>query len=334
MIELLITTSFPESLLDKLRAVSSDIKVEQYVGPNGRYPEDRATNAEIIYTYGNLPTPEIAPNLRWVQLHSAGINHIIDQPFWNSDILFTTASGIHAPNMAQYALTQILAWAHRVPAWFKIKNEVAWPKNRWDTFLPTELRGQTLGIIGYGSIGRELARLAKNFGMTILATKRDARHIKDTGYILPDTGDPEGDLPNRIYPGEATRSMVSECDYIVNTLPDTEKTHHLFNEDLFHAMKPSAFFINIGRGGTVNEKDLIRALKKGWIAGAGLDVFEEEPLPTESPLWQFENVILTPHTSGFTPLYDERATDLFAENLRRYLRGKLLVNLVNRETGY
>ena len=334
MIEVLVTASFPANLMEKLHAVSSDIKVEQYVGPNGRYPEDRATTAEILYTYGNLPKPEVAPNLRWVQLHSAGINQLFDQPFWDSDILFTTASGIHAPNMAQYALAQILAWAYRIPTWFKVKNQKTWPQNRWDNYVPTELRGQTLGIIGYGSIGRELARLAKGIGMTVLATKRDARRIEDTGYNLPGTGDPHGNLPDRIYPGEATRSMVAECDYIVNTLPDTEKTHHLFNEEMFRTMKPSAFFINIGRGGTVNEEDLIRALKKGWIAGAGLDVFEKEPLPDESPLWQLDNVILTPHVSGFTPNYDGRATDLFAENLRRYLHGKPLLNLVNRETGY
>ncbi len=334
MIAVLVTAPFAEPLLNKLQAVSSEIKLEQYVGPNGRYPEDRPTNAEIIYTFGGLPRPEIAPNLRWAQLHSAGINHITDQPFWQSDILITNASGIHAPNMAQYALTQILAWAHRLPTWFKVKNEGQWPEKRWEKYLPTELRGQTLGIVGYGSIGRELARLATPFGMTILTTKRDARHIEDQGYILPGVGDPQGILPDRIYPGEAVRSMVAKCDYIVNTLPDTEKTHHLFNESLFRAMKPTAFFINIGRGGTVAEKDLIRALKKGWIAGAGLDVFEEEPLPADSPLWQLENVILTPHTSGFTPHYDERATDLFAENLRRYLQGKPLLNLIDRETGY
>lgn len=334
MIEVLVTAAFPENLLDKLRAVSNEIKVEQFVGPNGRYPKDHSTNAEIFYTYGNLPNPEVAPNLRWVQLHSAGVNHVYDQPFWNSDISITTASGIHAPNMAQYSLTQILAWAHRVPTWFKVKQDGKWPKNRWDNYLPAELRGQTLGIVGYGSIGRELARLAKGFGMKILATKRDAKHTEDNGFVLPGTGDPQGNLPDRIYPGEATRSMVAECDYVVNTLPDTEKTHHLFDEDLFRTMKPTAFFVNVGRGGTVNENDLVRALKKGWIAGAGLDVFEEEPLPDDSPLWQLDNVILTPHVSGFTPEYDDRATDLFAENLRRYLRGKSLLNLVNRETGY
>jgi phosphoglycerate dehydrogenase-like enzyme len=170
--------------------------------------------------------------------------------------------------------------------------------------------------------------------MTILASKRDARHLEDNGYILPGVGDPHGNLPDRIYPGEATRSMLAECDFIVNTLPDTPQTHHLFNETMFRAMKPASFFVNVGRGGTVNEQDLIRALKKGWIGGAGLDVFETEPLPESSPLWQLENVILTPHVSGFTPEYDDRATDLFAENLRRYLRGKPLLNLVNRERGY
>jgi phosphoglycerate dehydrogenase-like enzyme len=334
MIEVLVTMPFSESLLNKLRAVSTDIQVKQYTGPNGRYPEDHHTTAEIIYTLGSLPRPEFAPNLRWVQMHSAGVNHIIDAPFWDSDILITSTSGIHAPNMAQYALAQILAWAQRIPTWFKVKNQGKWPQNRWENYLPTELSGQTLGIVGYGSIGRELARLAACFGMTILAAKRDARHIADHGYTLPDTGDPQGSLPHRIYPGEATRSMVAECDFVVNTLPDTEKTHHLFNEEIFRAMKPTAFFINIGRGGTVNEKDLVRALKKGWIAGAGLDVFEEEPLPNDSPLWQLENVILTPHVSGFTPYYDERAIDLFAENLRRYLHGKPLLNLVSRETGY
>jgi len=258
----------------------------------------------------------------------------MDTAVWDSDILITTASGIHAPNMAQYTLTQILIWANRVPTWFSQQAGGKWPADRWEKFLPDELRGRTLGIVGYGSIGRELARLAQALGMKVLATKRDARHPEDQGYILPGAGDPTGAAADRLYPSEATRSMIGECDYVVNTLPLTDKTHNFFAEELFHAMKPTAFFVNIGRGGTVNEKDLVRALKKGWIAGAGLDVFETEPLPESSPLWKMDNVILTPHVSGFTPEYDERAVDLFTENLRRYLGGKPLLNLVNREIGY
>lgn len=334
MKQVLITAPFPPELMDKIRSVSSQIKVEQMTLTDGRWPENETTTAEIYYALNGVPRPEQAPNLQWVQTHWAGIESLMDTPLWDSDISITNASGIHAPNMAQYVFTQILVWAHRVPQWFKYQKQGEWPTQRWNKFLPTELRGQTLGIIGYGSIGREIARLARTFRMRILVTKRDVRHPQDKGYMIAGTGDPAGDLPDRIYPPEATRSMLAECDYVVITLPHTPQTDHLFDESMFKEMKPTAYLINVGRGDTVNEKDLIKALKKGWIAGAGLDVFEKEPLPESSPLWSMENVILTPHVSGFTPSYDERVVDLFVENLRRYLAGESLLNLVNRERGY
>lgn len=333
MTHVLVTASFPERLLDKIRSVSPDVELEQLKVAD-KWPDERTTPAEVIYAMGVLPRPEQAPNLRWVQTHWAGVDHLRDHPVWDSDILLTNASGIHAPNIGQYTMAQILAWANRVPRWLKYQRQAEWPSGRWEKFLPDELRGKTLGIAGYGSIGREVARLAKCFGMRILATKRDARQVEDADYTLTNTGDPAGTLASRIYPGEATRSMVSECDYVVITLPLTEKTRHLFDEEMFKAMKPDAFLVNVGRGEIVKESDLIRALRKGWIAGAGLDVFEQEPLPPDSPLWKMENVIISPHVSGFTGAYDERATDLFAENLRRYLTGQPLLNVVNREAGY
>jgi phosphoglycerate dehydrogenase-like enzyme len=262
------------------------------------------------------------------------VDKLVGTPLWNSDILITSASGVHAPNMAQYILTQMLAWAHRVPRWLQFQREGKWPSRRWDIFMPDELHGRTLGILGYGSIGREVARLAKGFGMTILVTKRDAKHPEDHGYHVPGSGDPEGILPQRIYPAEATRSMLSQCDYVVVTLPLTPKTRHFFDESVFREMKPNCFLVNVGRGELINEKDLVKALNKGWIAGAGLDVFETEPLPENSPLWQLDNVLITPHISGITAHYDERAADLFATNLRRYLDGEPLLNLVKRAEGY
>jgi phosphoglycerate dehydrogenase-like enzyme len=334
MKHVLVTAPFPAPLLEKIRAVSPQIKLEQMTLPDGRWPEGKSSTAEIYYAINDMPRPEQAPNLHWVQTHWAGIDSLIDKPIWNSGILITSASGVHAPNMAQYIFTQILAWAHRVPQWFKYQRQAEWPKQRWDKFVPDEVRGRTLGIAGYGSIGREVARLAKAFGMRVLVSKRDARHTEDTGFIVPGTGDPAGNLPDRIYPAEATRSMVAQCDYIVLTLPLTPKTHHLFDENMFKEMKPGCFLINVGRGGLINEKDLVKALKRGWLAGAGLDVFETEPLPENSPLWAMENVMITPHVSGFTPFYDERVTDLFAENLRRYLAGEPLMNVVSREAGY
>jgi phosphoglycerate dehydrogenase-like enzyme len=334
MKHVLVTAPFPSPLLDKIRTVSSEIKLEQSTLPDGRWPEDKTTEAEIYYALNDVPPPEQAPNLRWIQTHWAGIESLVDTPVWDTDILITSASGIHAPNTAQYVMTQMLSWAHRVPQWFKYQGQGEWPSQRWQKFLPQELRGHTLGIVGYGSIGREVARLAKAFGMTVLASKRDARHPEDTGFTMTGVGDPGGDLPNRIYPAEATRSMVAECDYVTITVPLTPKTHHLFDEEMFKEMKPDSFLVNVGRGSVVDQQDLVKALKKGWIAGAGLDVFETEPLPADSPLWDMENVILTPHVSGFTSQYDERATDLFAENLRRYLAGEPLLNMVDREAGY
>ncbi|MAT97290.1 MAG: hypothetical protein CL608_09125 [Anaerolineaceae bacterium] len=334
MRHLLITAPFPSPLVDKIRAVSPNLNIEQRTLPNGRWPDDWTTEAEIYYALGAVPRLEQAPNLQWVQAHYAGVDSLKDSELWQSDVLITTASGVHAANMAQYALTQILVWAHRVPNWFKYKQTKKWDKNRWETFVPQELHGKTVGILGYGSIGRELARLLKPFGCTILVTKRDARQLVDPGYSELGSGDPEGGLPDRVYPSEATRSVVGECDFVVITLPLTERTHYLFDEEMLKAMKPSAFLVNVGRGAIVKEADLVRGLKKGWLAGAGLDVYEEEPLPDDSPLWEMENVVLTPHVSGFTPHYDERATDIFAENLRRYLAGEPLLNLVDREEGY
>lgn len=332
--KILITTIFPEPMLDKLRAVAPHVVIEQNKLKGGRWPSDMETDAEIIYAANELPTPAQAPNLRWAQIHYAGNDKLRHTPVWESDILISNASGVHAPNMGSYTITHILLWAHRVQLWFNYQAKGEWPKNRWDTFLPTELHGQTLGIVGYGQIGREIARLAKPFGLRIVASKRDPRHPAASGYAVPGHGDPDGVLPDMIYPSTATRSMLAECDFVVNILPMTDDTHHFFDKEMFKVMKKTAVFINIGRGGTVDEQALIHALKKGVIKGASLDVFEQEPLPTDSPLWQMENVILTPHISGDTPHYDDRATDLFAENLRRYLNHEPLLNLVNRERQY
>lgn len=331
---ILIAAPLPDELVQRISDASPEFEVElRRVGKDG-WPHDWTTDAEVLYLADPPPRPEQMPNLRWIQCHWAGVDHLVGTPIWNSDVMITGASGIHAPNMGQYVLTQLLAWAHRAPEWFRTQQSGRWPEHRWDAFVPDELAGRTLGILGYGSIGREVARLASAFGMTILVTKRDARRIDDSGHNLPGYGDPEGRLPTRIYPPEATRAMLSECDYVVITLPLTPQTRHFFNEEVFRVMKPNAYLVNVGRGEIINESDLVRALKYGWIAGAGLDVFETEPLPEDSPLWRMENVVLTPHVSGFTRHYGERGVDLFLANMRRYLIGEQLINLVDRDLGY
>lgn len=332
--QVLVTVPYSAEALQRIAAVSPQLQVEAELLPDGQWPDDRVTKAEVLYTTGRLPEAEQAPNLRWVHSHWAGIERMIDGPLWDSDITITSASGIHAPNMGQYVMAQLLAWANRVPAWVRFQQSGQWPARRREVFTGEELAGKTLGIIGYGSIGREIARLATAFGMEILVTKRDARRVADEGYIIPGYGDPGGDLPTRTYPAEATRSMLGECDYVVITLPLTSRTRHMFDEAMFRAMKPTAFVVNVGRGGVIKEDDLVRALQKGWIAGAGLDVFETEPLPESSPLWTMDNVILSPHISGFSAAYDQRALDLFVTNLEHYLAGESLLNVVDRSEEY
>jgi len=336
-VHILGTLRFTEDLLDSLRAVSPRVRVSQQTCHNAQevaaaladHPE-----IEVLYTF-HLPDNalELAPRLRWVQLHSAGADHLLGRPIMASDLLITTSSGIHATPIAEYVFASILAYRWRVPHWTACQRQARWPSGRWELYARPELRGSTLGILGYGSIGREVGRLGQAFGMRVLALRRSAGRAEQ-GYAVPGTGDPDGTIPERFYPPEALHEMLAECDYVVVALPLTPDTHHLIAEAELRAMKPSAYLVNIARGAIVDEAALVRALREGWIGGAGLDVFEQEPLPADSPLWALENVLLSPHVAGFTPHYDRRAAALFAENLRRYLAGEPLLNLVDRARGY
>ncbi len=336
-IAILGTLRFADSLLDRLRAVSPRLQVTQQTCHNA--DEVAAALAghpsvEVLYTF-HLPSNalDLAPGLRWVQLHSAGADHILGQPIMESEVAITTTSGIHATPIAEYVFASILAYRWQVPLWTHCQREREWPSGRWNLYARPELRGSTVGIIGYGSIGREVSRLARAFGMRVLALRRSAGRTEQ-GYAVKNTGDPEGDIPERFYPPAAVHEMLAECDYVVVALPLTAQTHHFVGEAELRAMKPTAYLVNIARGPIVDEAALIQALQEGWIAGAGLDVFEQEPLPNDSPLWDLDNALLSPHVAGFTPCYDERATTLFAENLARYVAGEPLLNRVDKTRGY
>ncbi len=271
--------------------------------------------------------------MRWIQLHSAGAEHVLDNPVADSNVAVTTSSGIHATPIAEYVLASMLAHRWRVALWTHCQRESKWPKGRWDLYARPELLGATLGIVGYGSIGREVGRLGQAFGMRVLALRRGDGRL-DRGHSIAGTGDPEGVIPERFYPPEALHSMLAECDYVVVALPLTPATTHYIGEAELRAMKPSTYLVNVARGAILDEAALVRALRDGWISGAGLDVFEQEPLPADSPLWEMENALISPHVAGFTPRYDERAVALFAENLARYLAGQPLLNQVDMSRGY
>ncbi|MBN1311772.1 MAG: D-2-hydroxyacid dehydrogenase [Anaerolineae bacterium] len=334
-INVLVTLPFEQPLIDKLVRISPELEVVRREARTADEILDIVGDMEVIYAWEAVPLPEDASNLRWVQLHSAGADSILQHPLYmQSDVMFTTANGIHAIPIAEYVMAQILAFAHHLPEMFEDKANSAWPKGRWNRYVPSEVRDATLGIVGYGSIGRHVAHLAQALGMKVLAVKRDVRILADERYAEPGVGDPEGELPDRIYPPQALHSFLKECDYVVLTVPLTSDTYHMIDAAALSAMKPEAVLINVARGDVVDEEALLVGLVQGTIRGAALDVFSEEPLPMSSPLWQLSNVIISPHISGFTPHYDERATDIFAENLRRYVAEEPLLNVVDRDRDY
>jgi len=212
-----------------------------------------------------------------------------------------------------------------------------WPpdEQRWPLFVPTAVRGATLGVIGYGSIGRELARIAKTaFAMRVLACKRDPSRRADPGYCPAGTGDPEGALPDAWFAPEQLPDLLTKSDVVVMCAPLTPETHQMIGARELGAMKPTAYFINVGRGASVDERALAAALAEKRIAGAAVDVFVQEPPAKGHPLYAIDNVILSPHVSGFVASYDDDCCTLFAENLQRYLDGAPLLNLVDRAQGY
>jgi phosphoglycerate dehydrogenase-like enzyme len=332
-IKVVIAWDFSDEIIEQLREISPQLHIERHF-PN--VPESAWADAEILYTARKLPNPAQAPRLRWIQFHSAGLDGVMDEPIVKAeDVEVTSASGIHASHMAEFCIAMILAFEFKLPKMLDLQAKAEWPQERANMFQPRGLRGQTLGIAGYGSIGRELARIADHMGMTVLATKRNLMQLTDENeYNESGLGDPTADIPARIYPNEALASMVSLCDYVVITLPLTPKTRHMVNEQVLKSMKPSAVLINVGRGGVIDEAALISALAAKTIAGAGLDVFEEEPLPGTSPLWNLDNLIISPHVSGNSARYYEKAAALFAENLQRYIENRPLLNRLDRQRGY
>ncbi len=322
----------PEQLAG-LEHAAPGASVHQHTLHPGDDPAPFVRDAEVLLTFSPDVDPAQAPRLRWVQVASAGVDRFLNHPLIRSDVQITTASGIHAAPMVEHIMAMMLAWRRLLPQAWRWQTRHEWPQGRAARYRVAELHGATLGVVGYGSIGRHLARVVQAMGMRVLALRRSEGR-SDDGWVEPGTGDPGGDIPERFYgPGELT-AMLPLCDYVAITLPLTPQTHHLIGARELAAMKPSAFLVNIGRGAIVDEAALIRALQQGTLAGAGLDVFEQEPVPAGSPLYDMENVIMTPHVAGLSARYSERLTQLFAENLARYVAGRPLLNLVDRQRGY
>ncbi len=337
IVEVLSTIGLQEKHIKKIREVEPAIRLSAYSSKDAdSIPLELWEKAEVLLTSGrNLPKLEMVPNLSWVQSSFAGVESLIKSDLAHKPgLTLTSASGTMVEMMGEYTLMAMLMLAHKIPEVIQLQRKKEWGNNFNKSLQPLDLRGRTVGIVGYGSIGREIARVLQPFGMKILAAKKNLMKLEDEGYTPEGMGDPQGKLFTRLYPIEALKGMLSECDHVVIALPHTPETHHLFDKEIFEAMKPGAFLVNVARGGVIKDEDLVAALKSGKVGGAVLDVFEPEPLPADSPYWNLPNVIVTPHISGVSADLLDRVIDLFVANLKRYLNGQALFNRVNLDRGY
>ncbi|MFC1942297.1 D-2-hydroxyacid dehydrogenase [Chloroflexota bacterium] len=280
--------------------------------------------ADVIFgvMLRGLPFPENllsrSPNLNWIHIGAAGVERYLASGIFDGNAVITNSRGVMAIPIAEHALAFIFMLAKNAPRLLENK------RNRlWDPFATMELRNRTVGIIGLGAIGSEVGRLAKGIGMKVIATRRSAK-VRESGVFGVDELYPPGDL----------LTILSESDYIVITVPLTEETRGMIGEAELRMMKPAAFLINIARGPIVDQPAIIKALKEGWIAGAGLDVFETDPLPPDSELWELPNAILSYHMAALADTHSKRSVGIFCENLRNYLAGEALINIVDKHQKY
>ncbi|MFQ5825929.1 MAG: D-2-hydroxyacid dehydrogenase [Dehalococcoidia bacterium] len=304
-------------IIDPAEAEAGRIKL-----PPGQNPDDLMApvlrQTDILFGF---PFPkrilERAPNLKWVQTSTTGFDSLLGTGIFEKGVLVTTAK-VHGRSLAEFAMAFMLMLAKDALRLWENQRQ-----RKWQRFATEQLEGKTLGILGLGRVGRALASMAQGFEMRVVATRRSQGKIEH-GVEGVET----------LLPPSHLERLLGQSDFVVICLPLTPETRGVVGEAALRAMKPSAYLINVARGAIVDEAALIRALKEGWIAGAGLDAFNTEPLPQDSELWHLPNVIISPHIAGLAEINVAKAVRLFCHNLRRYLAGEELLQLADREKGY
>lgn len=314
----IITHDLEPSQLKKIKEIIPDWKLIS--GKDSANWQNEMKKAEVIAGWKKELKEMVLDGdskLRWFQSWSAGVDSLPLAEMELQDIQITSANGVHANPISETIFALMLGLTRKIHTYVKNQQAKVWHHSG----LKLEIHNKTIGLIGTGAIGKETARIAKAFGMKVIGV----RH----------SGKPE-EYFDEMYTSGQLNDVLPQCDYVVVTLPLTQETQQLFGSEQFALMKDSSFFINIGRGEIVKERDLIDALQNGVIAGAGLDVFEKEPLSEDSPLWELDNVIVTPHTAGSTEYYTRRVIeDIFIPNLKEYInRGIPRINLVDYKKGY
>jgi phosphoglycerate dehydrogenase-like enzyme len=272
-----------------------------------------------------------AKKLRWIHSTAAAIHQLMIPEIVNSDIVITNARSVHGPVVAEHVLALMFAMAKRLPTAMRMQQKHEWGQEAMTREQPPirELRDSTLGLIGVGSIGGHVAAIASAIGMRVFAV----RSHPQKGIDWLDRSDPSLSQ-HRVYGPKDLERVLRESDFVVVSAPVTSATEKLIDAVALRAMKQDTYLINVARGALIDEPALIAALKEKRIGGAALDVFAQEPLPASSPLWDLDNVLITPHSAGIAHKLWERQYALFSQNLSRFLKGAPLIGLVNKKAGY
>ena len=318
--KVMLTQDWDNEYSQKIQAEFNDIEIVKALDEDEQLKA--MEDAEVVIGFpGNLDAGILAegPKLKWVQALSAGVDKLLDQPEaeWLAEngVKLTNMSGLHRDIIAEHTMAFILSFSRRLPELYDQQ------KNKeWNRLSLTGLNGKKLLVIGLGAIGQGIVEVANAFGMIVDGVKRN----------------PDAKVPGvkNIYGQNQLQEALKNVDFAVSILPLTPETAGVIGAAEFKAMPETAYFINVGRGPVVNQDELIAALESGEIAGAGLDVFEDEPLQPESPFYKMDNVIITPHVAGSFSGYYQRATDMFIENISLYQAGKEMKRLVDYEAGY
>lgn len=309
MLTVLLSAHVAANHLATLRATVPEVRFVA-LPPSGQVPAD-AGEAAVLFRCA-MSKPELqraiagSPALRWIHSCAAGFDQLLVPEITERDLTVTRSASSHHIPISEWVLTYILFMTKRFPELIK-----AQAQHRWDRLEADEVGGKTVGIVGAGAIGTEVARRCRPLGMRVIATKRSPVPLAEYDLVMG-----ANELPR----------LLAESDYVVLACPLTTETAGMIGEQALRLMKPTAFLINIARGALIVDADLIRALGEGWIAGACLDAFAQEPLPSDSPLWDVERLVITPHASSNSPLVMKRAEGEFVANLRRYLKGEPLAN--------
>ncbi len=289
---------------------------------DGIEPELR--EAEVLFTI-SLRAEQFAaaPSLRWIHAPTAAVHQFLFPELVASDVMLTNSREVHGPVVAEHVIALIFALAKKIPQATGAQRRRVWGRDEiWqEGSHPQEISGATLGLIGVGSIGSRVAQMASALGMRVVAVREHVEKEKPTSV-------------QEVFPTTAIDEMLRQADYVVAAAPLLDATHALINAARLAAMKTSAYLINVGRGAQVDEAALVDALRNRRIAGAALDVFESEPLPPDSPLWDLESLLITPHTAGLTDKLWDRHYELLSDNLQRYLSKQPLRFVVDKRKGY